>query len=97
MDNRPQLSPVALSGLTWKQAERALRAVDCALRRPHWCDPVVVLIDGKLMLDSGDDMYLLRHMRGDKSASDWSMVPRVDDDGNEIPMTYRAAHQGAGE
>lgn len=92
MDRLPDLAPAMLSGLTWAQARSALGAVDCALRRPHWCSPVVILSEGKLTQDDDGDLSPFTFMRGDRSASDWMMVPRIDDDGNEVPLTYRRDH-----
>lgn len=89
-DSIPDLAPVALAGLTWRQARSALDAVDCALTRPHWCIiPGVVLRDDELLLDADGEIAPFRFMPGDRSACDWMMVPRVDNDGRNVPLTYR--------
>lgn len=97
----PDLKPVQLCGLTWKKALKSLGAVDCALRRPHWCSPVVILKDGLPVIDDDGEIKPFDFLPGDKTAKDWAMVPRVDDDGNEVPLTYRTslptpAREGAG-
>lgn len=90
-DTMEHLAPVMLRRMTWAQARRCLSAVDCAIRRDHWCSPVVVLIDGLRWIDSDGDLLPFSLHGDDATASDWSMVPRVDDDGNDILVTYRAA------
>jgi hypothetical protein len=94
----PDLRPLMLCGLTWTQAKRAIGAVTCALRRPHWCSPVVIIQNGELVIDDDGDILPFSLMPGDRWAHDWMMVPRVDDDGNKVQPTYRiplrAAAQG---
>lgn len=85
----PDFQPEMLCGLKWAQASAALARVDCAIRRDHWCSPVVVLIDGEHVIDSDGDIAPFDFGPGDRSASDWSMVPRISDDGQEIPPSYR--------
>lgn len=87
-----RLRPVMLCGLTWKQALNGLKAVDCALRRPHWCSPVVVLVGDTLLIDDDGDMkpFSFTPRMGDRYAKDWMMVPRVNDDGDKVEPTYRA-------
>jgi hypothetical protein len=90
-DKLPDMEPVMLSGLTWRQALSALNTVDCAVARPHWCNvPGVVLADGKLTLDADGELSPYTHGPGDRAADDWMMIPRVDDDGNAVTPTYRA-------
>ena len=89
MDTMPSLAPVLLSGLTWKEALANLLSVDCALRRPHWCSPVMILQDGVLTQDDDGEMSPFSFMSGDERTKDWMMVPRVDDDGNDIAPTFR--------
>lgn len=89
MDELFLLDPVMLSGLTWEQATGAISMVDCAIRRPHWCSPVAILHEGKLVIDDDGDIFPGEFTRDDRRADDWQMVPRVDDDGNEVKPTYR--------
>ena len=91
LDELPDLKPVQLCGLSWKQALKALGAVDCALRRPHWCSPVVILKDGMPVIDDDGDIKPFDFMPGDRTAMDWAMVPRVGDDGKDVPLIYRAS------
>ncbi|KQN09835.1 hypothetical protein ASE85_02555 [Sphingobium sp. Leaf26] len=95
----PQIAPVLLSGLTWKQAFANLLAVDCALRRPHWCSPIMILHNGVLTQDDDGEMSPFSFMSDDERAKDWMMVPRVDGDGKDIAPAYRQALQkgGSGE
>lgn len=98
VDALPDLTPVMLSGLTWDEAKSALQHVDCAVRRPHWCSPVVILgQDGEPIMDSDGDLYALELDRYDRHARDWSMTPRADDNGDEVPPTYRTAAQAGTE
>lgn len=94
MDRLPDLQPVALCGLSWDEARSSITAVDCAIRRPHWCSPVVILHNGKLVIDDDGDIKPFEFMSGDRGARDWMMVPRVDDDNREVPLSYRAQHKG---
>ena len=95
VDALPDFAPTMLRGLRWSQALNALRAVDCAVRRDHWCSPVVVLIDGQSWQDDDGDLTPFVFMDGDRRSADWSMTPRMDADGNEVPPTYRSASNAA--
>ena len=91
MDTLPDLRPILLSGLTWTEAKGGLERVDCALRRPHWCSPVVILRDGKLTIDDDGEFrpFTFAPRMGDRWARDWMMVRRCDDDGNKVEPTWR--------
>lgn len=100
-DELPDLRPILLGGLTWKQARSALEAVDCAIRREHWCSPVVILHEGRLTLDDDGELSPFTPMPAgvakvfgcgaDRTAQDWMMVPRLDEEGDPVPVTYRIA------
>ena len=85
----PALEPIMLHGLTWKQALEGLKAVDCAARRAHWCSPVVILQGGKPVIDDDGDILPFSFMRGDRSADDWVLVPRCDENGDKVRPSYR--------
>lgn len=91
VDPLPDLAPVMLTGLRWDQARSALDAIDCAARREHWCSPVVILLDGKPVIDDDGEIKPFTFMPGDRRFADWMLVPRTDDDGKDIPPTYRSA------
>lgn len=101
-DVLPDLEPVMLRGLTWPQALAGLEAVDCAIRREHWCSPVVILRDGNPVLDDDGEIKPFTFMRGsqgfkgDRWADDWMMVPRFDDEGEQVRPTYRARTLASG-
>lgn len=96
VDPLPNFVPVMLSGLTWKEAHAALMRVDCAIRRAHWCSPVMILHEGALTIDSDGDLYPYSPFGPDGRARDWSMVPRVNDDGDEVTPTLRTQESGHG-
>lgn len=64
-----------LSGLTWGSAQRAMKATGCAVRRPHWCNPVVVLdASGKPVIDDDGEIHTDWIDNSDRRARDWQMV-----------------------
>lgn len=75
-DEVPAFPPFMLTGLTYAEAKTQARATGCALRRPHWCTPVLVYEEGRLWLDDEGIVSVWVTAPEDMRASDWMMVPR---------------------
>lgn len=74
-DQMPTLEPLRLSGLTYAKALKQMRETGCALRRPHWCNPVVVRDkDGSLWMDDEGEREPWSPAGDDDLADDWQMV-----------------------
>lgn len=50
-DRMPDFKPFMLRGLSYMDALNAAKATGCAIRRNHWCAPVVVWNGSRAMLD----------------------------------------------
>lgn len=91
MNDPPDLKPFMLRGLTYVDALNAAKATGCAIRRNHWCAPVVVWNGARAMLDDESELSPFTLAREDRGATDWEMTPHPDaeaadtSDGKEIP------------
>jgi hypothetical protein len=76
MSEMPDLKPLMLAGLTWPQAKQQMRLTGCAVRRNHWCAPIVRLIDGRPALDDEGEIVEAEFLPTieDARADDWSMT-----------------------
>jgi hypothetical protein len=74
-DELPEFKPLMLKGLTYPEALVSMRATGCAIRRQHWCAPVVRLIDGKPHLDNEDEVEPFTPTAEDRRAGNWEMSP----------------------
>ncbi|MDP3853647.1 hypothetical protein [Phenylobacterium sp.] len=77
----PSFDPFMLHGLSYTEALQQMRLTDCAVRRDHWCAPVVRLVDGRPMLDDEGDLSPLLLLGDDRRARDWGMIPNPATDG----------------
>lgn len=66
-----------LRGLTFAQALASMRATGCAIRRNHWCAPIVRLVDGRPHLDDEGEVESAPYhpATDDRRAADWEMIP----------------------
>lgn len=71
----PDLAPIELWGLTYAQAVEGAKT-GMAMRRPHWCAPVVVWNGRKLVLDDDGEIGPWRSTVSDRKAADWNVCPR---------------------
>lgn len=71
----PPFEPFMLRGLSYAEALQQMRLTDCAVRRDHWCAPVVRLVDGEPMIDDEGDLWPFLLLGDDRRARDWGMVP----------------------
>lgn len=72
----PKFEPLMLRGLGWGEAVKAMQATGCAVRRPHWCAPIVRLIDGKPHFDDeGETVESFKPTASDRRSQDWEMIP----------------------
>lgn len=77
-DLLPDLKPLMLSRLSYDEALHAARVTGCALRRPHWCSPVLVLGPrGGRWLDDEGEMRQFVPTLSDRLTPDWMMVERA--------------------
>ena len=77
-DCDPVFPPLMLSGLTYAQAKLQARITGCAIRRPHWCNPVLIWEGDRLWMDDeGETIVWSREgANEDMRADDWIMVER---------------------
>lgn len=75
-DVLPDFKPVPLWGLTWEQARNAAK-VGLAIRRAHWCSPVVIWSeqDG-FQLDDDGDLARFVPTPQERNATDWNSQER---------------------
>lgn len=76
MSEMPELKPLLLSNLPYVQAVNQMRVTGCAIRRPHWCDLVLVWRGDRVMFDDGEELITWEPTREDERARDWLMVQR---------------------
>jgi hypothetical protein len=74
MDTLPAFEPLMLSGLAYTSALKQQRATGCALRRPHWCQPILVNTSEGLMMDDEGEFSPWEPSSDDERARDWQMV-----------------------
>lgn len=76
MGEMPRFAPFMLGGLTWPQAKQQMRLTGCAVRRNHWCAPIVRLIDGKPALDDEGEIVepIFLPTIEDAKSDDWAMI-----------------------
>lgn len=77
MDALPAFEPVELWGLTYRQAMNSARA-GLAVRRAHWCSPVVIFEGDAFLIDDDGDLSPYEHCRDDRRASDWNCQKRAE-------------------
>jgi hypothetical protein len=71
----PTVEPFMLRGLGWGEALNAMKATGCAVRRNHWCAPIVRLIDGKPHFDDeGEIVEPFTPTVADRRSKDWQMI-----------------------
>lgn len=75
-DAMPELKPLLLSNLSYSAAVKQMRLTGCAVRRPHWCDPVLIWWNDRVMMDDGEEFLTWEPTGEDERASDWLMVAR---------------------
>lgn len=80
MSEMPDLKPFMLRCLTYSEALQAMRHTGCAIRRNHWCAPVLIYEGTRLLLDDEDARHPWKATRDDRTATDWEMTPHPDDD-----------------
>jgi hypothetical protein len=79
-DPLPAFEPFMLRGLSFEQAMNSMRVTGCAVRRPHWCSPVLVMDGDKVLIDDDGEMSAYRSILDERSATDWEMVERPIDE-----------------
>lgn len=75
-DVLPTFEPLMLSGLKYSEAIRQMKETGCALRRPHWCSPVLVYEQERVWFDDEGQCVPWSSAFEDMAATDWMMVPR---------------------
>lgn len=77
VDALPVFEPFELWGLTYDGAMGSAK-VGMAVRRAHWCSPVVIHEGGKFLID--DDGELSRYVPtwDDRRADDWNCQKRAE-------------------
>lgn len=87
----PQFPPFMLRCLTYSEALQQMRHTGCAIRRQHWCSPVVVYEGTQLIFDNEDQRDLWKPTREDQKARDWEMTPHPD----AVPPAFAKAGDGS--
>lgn len=78
MDVMPELKPVELWGLSYDGAMGSARA-GMAVRRAHWCSPVVIYENGEYLIDDDGETHPYEHPRDDRRATDWNSQARYEE------------------
>lgn len=86
-DTMPELKPLMLRSLFYDEAVRQMKATGCAIRRNHWCAPIVAMRGGKPTLDDEGELQPWKPTAADRKARDWEMVddPDAEPDTSDIP------------
>lgn len=72
----PTFEPFMLRGLGWGEALDQMKLTGCAVRRQHWCAPIVRLIDGKPHFDDeGEIVEPFKPRASERRSKDWEMIP----------------------
>jgi hypothetical protein len=75
-DAPAKFEPFMLRCLTYGEALQSMRHTGCAIRRQHWCNPVLVYEGTRLVLDDEGDIRPWKPTGEDRRAVDWEMVAR---------------------
>ncbi len=69
-------APLMLTNLKYSEAIRQMKETGCALRRPHWCSPVLVYEQERVWFDDDGQCVSWSSAFEDMAADDWMMVER---------------------
>lgn len=75
-DAMPEPKPFMLRGLRYAEAIQQMRLTSCAIRRNHWCAPVVINKGTRFFLDDEGELSPWKALTEDRRAQDWEMVER---------------------
>lgn len=75
-DTLPAFPPIMLRGLRYVEAIQQMRVTGCAIRRNHWCAPILINKGSRFFLDDEGELKPWKALAEDRRASDWEMVER---------------------